>query len=135
LTAPLIKTLEANWFSQARTGNIFVPIGRVAYAAVVTGAYFIPQTAAAGTSAAESSRTYTVYNRGPGGTGTVVVASRLHETTSGSLVNDTPWALTLSATTASLILASGDVLELGSEYTSSGTLDPGGKIVVTYSRS
>jgi hypothetical protein len=133
LTVPWVKTLEANVGSVLATTNQQNVIGRVPYAAVVTAVTFIPNTSIAAP-ASGTGRTYTVLNRGTTGASSVTIASR-SVTSNVGLSDNQPFDLTLSATTASLIVASGDVLEAESTALTSNAPDPGGKFIVTFSRS
>jgi hypothetical protein len=139
LTAPLVKPLFANTVGCAAATDQNTIIDRVPYAGTVTGVYYVPQAGVTGLTLATASRTYTVTNRGSSavsGTGTVSVATFINAVSGAgfNLIDNVPADFTL-ATAASLICASGDVLELQSVHTTTGVLDPGGKIVVTYSRT
>lgn len=139
MTFPLSKTLEANTVGCAAATDQSTIIGRVPFAGTVTAVYYIPQASVTGLTLATASRTYTVLNRGSSavsGTGTVSVATVINAV-SGSginLVDNVQRDFTL-ATAANLVCASGDVLELTSVHTTTGVLDPGGKIVVQMLRS
>jgi hypothetical protein len=139
LTAPLIRTLEANTVGCAAATDQVTIIGRAPYAGTVTGVYYIPSASVTGLTLATASRTYTVTNRGSSavsGTGTVSVATLINAVSGAgfNLLDNVPSDFTL-ATTANLAVVSGDVLELQSVHTTTGVADPGGKIVVTFSRS
>lgn len=139
MTVPLVRTVEASTVGCAAATDQTTIIGRVPYAGTVTAAYYLPSAGVTGLTLATASRTYTVINRGSSavsGTGTVSVATLINAV-SGSGVNliDNVQADMTLATAASLICASGDVLELTSVHTTTGVLDPGGKIVVAFSRT
>ena len=139
MTFPLSKTLEASTVGIAATSDQNTIIGRVPFAGTVTSVYYIPQASVTGLTLATASRTYTVINRGSSavsGTGTVSVATVINAVSGAgvNLVDNVPLSFTL-ATAASLVCASGDVLELTSVHTTTGVLDPGGKIVVAMLRS
>ena len=51
-----------------------------------------------------------------------------------TLTNNVPSSLTLTATTAFLTVAHGDVLEWESSMSATGMNDPGGRVIITYSR-
>ena len=132
MTMPFIQTLEADTVGCAAATNQYTVIGRAPYAGVVTAAAYIPEDSVTGLTLATASRTFTVFNRGAGAA-TVSVAART--VSSGTNLSDTAaFSLTLG-TAALLTVASGDVLELESLAITTGVLDPGGKIVVTFSRS
>lgn len=135
MTAPLVRTLEADTVGCAAATDQNTIIGEAPFAGVITEVYYIPEDSVTGLTLATASRTYTVVNRGTG-TGTVSVATLINAV-SGAGVNLTENVqndFTL-ATAANLTLASGDVLELTSVHTTTGVADPGGKIVVRVSRS
>lgn len=139
MTVPIVKTLEASTVGCAAATDQVTIVGRVPYAGTVTAVYYIPSAGVTGLTLATASRTYTVLNRGSSavsGTGTVSVATLINAV-SGSGVNliDNVQADFTLATAASLVCASGDVLELTSVHTTTGVADPGGKIVVQYSRT
>lgn len=139
MTSPLVKTLEADTVGCAAATDQETIIGRAPYAGVVTSVEYIPEASVTGLTLATASRTYTVINRGTSaasGTGTVPVATLINAVSGAgvNLVDSVPRTFTL-ATDANLTLASGDVLALMSEHTTTGVADPGGKIVVTFSRS
>jgi hypothetical protein len=134
MTAPLVKTLESTTVGVAAATNEYTIIGRAPYAGVVTSCEYIPEASVTGLTAATAARTLSVVNKGAtGGTGTVSVASIL--IASGTnLVANVPTTLTL-ATAANRVVASGDVLAFSSTAITTGVLDPGGRVVVTYSRT
>lgn len=139
MTVPWIKTLEADVDGVAAATDQETIIGRAPYAGVVTSVEYIPEASVTGLTLATASRTYTVINRGTSaasGTGTVPVATLINAV-SGAGVNlrdSVPSTFTL-ATAANRVVASGDVLALMSEHTTTGVADPGGKIICTFSRS
>ena len=132
MTIPYIQTLEADTVGCAAATNQYTVIGRLPYAATITAVTYIPEDSVTGLTLATAARTFTVYNRGAGAA-TVSVATRT--VSSGTNLSDTAaFSLTLG-TAANLVVASGDVLELESLAITTGVLDPGGKIIVTYSRT
>lgn len=133
MTLPWIQTMEADTVGCAAATNQYTVIGRAPYACTVTAVAYIPEDSVTGLTLATAARTLTVFNRGTGGSSTTSVATRT--VSSGTdLTNCLPFSLTLG-TAANLVLASGDVLELESLAITTGVLDPGGKILVTYSRT
>lgn len=136
MTAPLVRTLEANTIGCLATTNQITMLGRMTFAGTITAATYIPSAAAAAP-ASGTGRTFTVYNRlssAVSGTGTVSMAAR-SATSNVGLVDNVPFDLTISATTASLAFVSGDVLEFESLALTSNVIDPGGRVIVTYSRT
>lgn len=81
------------------------------FAGKVTGARVV--ASAAMTGADTDSRTIQLHNRGTGGSGSTLVASKAF-TAGVNLVADDETALTLSATAADLVVAEGDILEFTS---------------------
>lgn len=139
MTISLTQTREASTVGCAAATDQNTIIGQIPYAATVTAVYYIPQAGVTGLTLATASRTYTVVNRGSSavsGTGTVGVATLINAVSGAgvNLVDNVRLDFTL-ATAASLVCASGDVLELTSVHTTTGVLDPGGKIVVAFSRT
>jgi len=139
MTIPLNFVLSADTVGCAAATDQETIIGRAPYAGVVSSVEYIPEASVTGLTLATASRTYTIINRGAaagGGTGTVPVATLINAV-SGSGVNlvDSVALAFTNATLANRTLAAGDVLALMSEHTTTGVLDPGGKIVVTIARS
>lgn len=139
MTAPLVRTMEASTVGCAAATSQNTIIGRVPFAGTVTAVYYVPQAGVTGLTLATASRTYTVVNRGSSavsGTGTTPVASVINAVSGAgiNLIDNVPTDFTLQ-TAPNLVCLSGDVLELMSVHTTTGVLDPGGKIVVVLSRS
>lgn len=136
MTLPLVRTLEANTVGVAAASNQLTIMGMIPAAGVVASVTYIPSASVTGLTAATAARTFTVYNRGSSavsGTGTVAVAT-LTIASGTNLVDNVPIAFTLG-TASKLVVASGDVLELESLAITTGVLDPGGKIIATFSRT
>jgi hypothetical protein len=135
LTAPFVLALEANTVGCLATTNQDTIVGRVPFACTVTAATYVPSASIAAP-ASGTGRTYTVFNRGSSaiGTGTVAVATK-SVTSNVGMTDNVAFDLTISATTASLICASGDVLEFDSAAVTSNAPDPGGRVIVTLSRT
>ena len=133
MTAPLVKnlTLDAQPVT-AISGDTLAVVDRAPFAGTVTAVTYIPVASKSGAAVANS-RTLNLYNRGAAGTGTTLVAT-LPLLSGTDLVDNVPKSLTLSSA-ASLVVASGDVLEWESLHMSSGMTDPGGKVLVTVSRT
>lgn len=139
MTAPLVRTIEASTVGCAAATDQNTIIGRVPFAGTITAVYYVPQAGVTGLTLATASRTYTVVNRGSSavsGTGTVSVATLINAVSGAgvNLIDNVPADFTLQ-TAANLVCSSGDVLELTSVHTTTGVLDPGGKIVCVLSRS
>ena len=107
-------------------------VGRAPYASTVSSVTYIPGGTAAPTSG--QARTFTVYNRNNStGAGTVSIAAK-GITTAAGMTDNVAFDLTISATTASLIMTSGDVIEFESALTGT-VVDPGGRLILTYART
>lgn len=131
MTSPLVRYVDADTNGCHATTDQLTIIDRVPFAATVTGATYIPSATVAAP-ASGTGRTYTVFNRTTGA-GTVSVAAR-SVTSNVAMTDNVPFDLTL-ATAANLVVASGDVLEFSSVALTSNATDPGGKVIVTLSRS
>ena len=87
--------------------------------------------------AAANHRMLSLYNRGSAaGTGTTRVATLdlTSAAAGGTLTNNVASSLTLTSTTTFLTVAAGDVLEWESSMSATGMNDPGGRVIITYSR-
>lgn len=148
MTTPLIRTMEMDVTSLAASADFSAPVGVVPFAAVVTSVQFVPAaTQITATAVAATVRTYTLYNRLGGstaitGTGTVVIARGALTSLSASntafgtgLIDNVASTLPLNATTTSLTVAAGDILEWESSHSgATGAVDVGGKVIITLSR-
>lgn len=134
MTVPFIRPMEANTVGCLATTNQVTIVGRVTFTAggTVTGVTYIPSGSIAAP-ASGTGRTYTLYNRSTGA-GTTVIATK-SVTSNVGMSDNVPFDLTLSTTTASLIVTSGDVLELSSDALTSNAADPGGRLIVTITRA
>lgn len=135
MTAPLIKNdLQLDVTSLTTAMDYSAVVGRAPYACVVTAVEYIPNGTQAGGATVANARALGLVNRGGGaGTGTTTIAAMSMTTTGTSLTDNVPASLSLT-TTPLLTLAAGDVLEWNSAKLTTGLNDPGGKVVVTYSR-
>lgn len=132
MTVPLIRAIEANTVGCLATTDQATIVGRVPFACTVTAVTYIPSASMAAP-ASGTGRTFTVFNRTTGA-GTVNVATR-SVTSNVTMADNVPFDLTVSATTASLICTSGDVLEFVSSALTSNVIDFGGRVIVTLSRT
>lgn len=136
MTLPWVQKATADMPSCSTAFDLSMPVFVAPYAATITSVQYVPAQSITAPILANS-RVFTLYNRGSGaGTGTAVVA-QLALTTSGSVgvTDNVPATITLSATTSLLSVESGDVLEWESLHRTTGVPDPGGQVVITYSRS
>lgn len=133
MTVPLVQSFFYDNSSQVTAADYSAIMGVAPFAAVVTAIQYIPNATASAPSSVANSRIYTVYNRGSGAaTGTTSVGVLALTTTVG-LTDNVPASFTLT-TAALLTMAAGDVLEFETLHRTTGMLDPGGRVVVTYSR-
>lgn len=136
MTVPLVRQFVLDVTSQATAADVSAVAALVPFACVVTSVQYIPNATQAG-GAIANSRILTLYNRGSGaGTGTTVVAQQAMTSgaAAGTLTDNVPAAIALSATTTFLTLAASDVLEWETLHRTTGLPDPGGRVVITYSR-
>lgn len=131
MRAPLIWELTTDVPAQAgvTTVQAFI-LGEVADSGTVTEVAIIP--AAAVTANTNNFRTFTVFNRGTVGTGTVSVAA-LDTSTTGFTDNDE--RLMTLATAANLLLTADAVLEVVETVASSGVAHGGYQIKAKISRT
>jgi len=133
MTAPMTTTVETDVQPVAAAGNTLdTVIGQAPYACTVTGVKYIP--AATITGAATNNRTVSVVNKGQAGAGTAAVATLNFASGTNATANDDR-VITLSGTAADLVLAAGDTLQWRSVPVGTGITDPGGRVVVTLSRT
>lgn len=132
MTFPLQRRYHANVQPVGTTASTLTPVDSAVEAETVSSVSYIPTSAQAG--AATNNRTLTLFNRGTAGTGTVTVAS-LQLVSGVDLADNVAKAITLSTTSANLLLAAGDVLEWSSVAVSTGIPDPGGVVKVTTTRT
>lgn len=131
MTAPLVRIIDADTNGCHATTDQVTIIDRAPFAGTVTAVTYIP-SATVSAPASGTGRTYTVFNRTTGA-GTVSVAAK-SVTSNVGMTDNVPFDLTLQ-TTPNLAVASGDVLEFVSTALTSNATDPGGKVIVTISRS
>lgn len=118
-------------------GVITLSAGRAAGAAgsgatgVVTAVRYLPN--ANYTGAATNYRSFQVRNKGAAGSGTTVVA-QLDGIGGVNLAAFDESAITLSGTAANLVVNDGDVLSSYSLHVGTGLADPGGRLIIEYSR-
>jgi hypothetical protein len=132
MSAPLIAKISVQAPAVGAGNDDHTVVGVAPFAGTVTAATYTTDTAVTG--ANTNTRTLTLYNRGQAGAGTTAVAA-LALTSGVNTVAYDEKALTLSVTAADLVVAAGDVLDFASIHAASGLADPGGEVVVTFSRS
>lgn len=102
------------------------------YAGTVDRVGYIPVSLVTG--ANTNSRTLTVTNRGQAGSGSTNVAT-LALVSGVNAAADAEKAVTLNATPANLVVAAGDVISFESTHVGTGIADPGGEVLVEFTRS
>jgi hypothetical protein len=133
MTAPFSQKLTQVAQPVGTAGNdLLTIVGEVPFAATVTEVTYLPGAALAG--ANTNSRTLNLYNRGPAGTGTTLVAT-LALVSGVNLVDNDEKTIPLSGTPANLQVAADDVLEWESLHIGTGITDPGGVVQVTLNRN
>jgi hypothetical protein len=106
---------------------------RASYAGTVASVTYAPDATLTG--ANTESRTCSLLNKGQGGAGTTVIATKAFVSTVNAAVGDET-AITLSATAADLVVAEGDILAWVSAHVgSTGLADPGGLVTITFQRT
>lgn len=117
----------------ATAGNdASTPVFVAPYPATVTSVQYVTATAITG--ANTNTRSVTVTNRGGAGSGSTAVAT-LQFNSGVNTAAYVPKTIAPSGTPANLVLAAGDVLTFDSTHVGTGIADPGGLVVVTYSRN
>lgn len=135
--SPFLQRMEINVPAVATAGNDQeLPAGRVnlggtGNTGVVTAVRYLAN--AAYTGAATNYRSFQVRNKGQAGTGTTVVA-QLDGINAVNLAAFDEAAITLSGTAANLVVNDGDVLSSYSLHVGTGLADPGGKLIIEYTR-
>ncbi len=130
MTFPLTRRYKASVASVVTTASALSLVDSVYEAETVSSVIYIPMAAVTG---AAAGRTFNAYNRSAVG-GTTLVAS-LTLTNNVDLSDNVPKTITLSTTSANLLLTAGSVLEWESVATGSGIVDPGGIVQVSTTRT
>lgn len=143
MTSPLVRTLVMDITSVAAGVQISKCFEPAPFAGVVSLVQFVPNLSQAhATAVAATLRTYVLYNRGAAGAGTTALASGRITSPAASqnafntgLEGNIPSTVPLTASSALLTIAAGDVLEWeSSESGGTGLRDVGGRVIVTLSR-
>lgn len=109
-------------------GDKVTIVGRARFAGIINSVEYIPNWTMTG--AATNNRTFTLFNRGSAGIGTVTVAQLLM--TAGASMTKFS-AVSLSITTSAAAISVGDILEWESLHVGAGLGDPGGQVIVQQS--
>jgi len=129
---PLVVTKQTQIDAVAATADVTIPVCEAPQTGTISRVTYTPSAAITG--ANTNSRTLTVTNRGAAGSGTTVVAT-LALTSGVNAAADAEKAVTLSGTAANLNVTQGDVITFESTHVgSSGLADPGGLVIVEFTR-
>lgn len=126
--APLVITVTVPVSAAAAGTSLTSPVAVAPFAGTVTAAYV---TTADLTGANTNSRTINVYNRGSGGSGATLVASKAFTSGVDAPAN-TKTPITATPTNA---VAAGDLIDWESLSVGTGLADPGGLAVITFTKS
>jgi hypothetical protein len=129
--SPHVDKMEFAIPAVAAGADDTTPLGPAPFDGTVTGVTFIPDAAITG--ANTDTRKVSIVNAGQAGAGTTEVAALQFNAGVNAAVSDEK-ALTLSATPANRDAVTGDVLSWKSDKVGTGIADPGGTVVITYSR-
>jgi hypothetical protein len=133
-TSPLIRIIDETIPAQGTAGTAQDQvIGRAPFNATATAASLVPEANL--TADNTNNRTFRVVNKGQSGSGTTVVASYQSNTAGGGLVAFDEKSLTLSATPANLVIASGDILAVDEVVAGTGVAHSGYRIIVEATRA
>lgn len=132
-TTPLVRAYRARVAAVAAGSDLESNIAEAEFAGTVTSVTYTPDAVLTG--ANTESRTIVLVNKGAAGAGTTVVATKAFVSGVNAAVDDET-AITLSATAANLVVASGDILAWQSTHVgATGLADPGGLAAVEITRS
>lgn len=131
MTFPLTRRYSRDVPATGTTASNYQLIDAATESETVSSISFIPMGSVTG--AATNNRAYNVYNRSATGGTTLVGSLTLGSGT--NLTDNVARALTLSSTSANLLLTAGQVLEWESIANGSGLADPGGVVVVNTTRT
>jgi hypothetical protein len=130
--APLVTKVRADSDGAAAGADSSVDV-RAPFAGTVSAVNYVPRTVLTG--ANTDSRTITVTNKGQDGSGSTVVASKAFVSGVNAPADDET-AITLSVVANAPTVAEGDILECASTHVgSTGLADPGGTIIVEFTRA
>lgn len=135
MTIPYVERFELDVTSLTTSMNLNAIAGKMKYAGSVTSVEYIPNATQAG-GIDVNHRMLRLFNRTTTGTGTVSMAvlDLTSANANGTLADNIPSSLSLS-NSAALLFTSGDVLEYQSSMSATGMNDPGGRVIITVSRS
>jgi hypothetical protein len=130
--APFVRRKEVPVGPVATAGNDLTTIlGRAPFTGVVTAVTYSTVTAITG--ANTNSRTVSLVNKGQSGAGTTVIATIAYTSGVNTVAFDEN-TVTVSVTAADLNVVEGDILAWTSVHVGTGIADPGGTVIVSFSR-
>jgi hypothetical protein len=133
VSAPLVRVREESVAAVGTAGNdLTTIIGQAPYDGTVSLVEFVP--AAAITGANTNTRVVALVNKGQAGSSSTTVASLQFDSGINATANNEK-AVTLSGTSANLVVAQGDTLLWTSTHVGTGITDPGGLVRVTFGRA
>lgn len=130
MTFPLTRRYKASVASVVTTASALSLVDSVYEAETVSSVIYIPAAAVTG---AAAGRVFTLYNRSAAGATTPIASLTLVSGT--DLSDNVPKTITLSTTSANLLLTAANVLEWESVASGSGVVDPGGIVQVATVRT
>lgn len=130
MTFPLKRRYRSSVPTVVTTASALSIVDSVYEAETVSSVIYVPAAAVTG---AAAGRAFTLYNRSATG-GTTPIAS-LTLVSGTDLSDNVPKTITLSTTSANLLLSALAVLEWESVATGSGIVDPGGIVQVNTTRT
>lgn len=126
-----VRSIQAMVPAAAAGADTTQVIGLAPYAGKVTAVEYIPDAAVVG--ANTNTRTLAVVNGGQAGAGSTSVAS-LALASGTNLTSEAQNAITLSGTPSHLVVAANDELVWNSTHAASGLADPGGLVIISFTR-
>lgn len=130
---PQIEVKRCVVAALALTVDATVAVMLAPFAGTIGGISYVPAANVTGDDT--DNRTLTVINKGQAGSGTTELASLLLETGTDLVAFDEN-EIPLSEAEGALTVAEGDVISFGSVHAgSTGLVDPGGLVLVTFNRA
>lgn len=128
---PLVVTRQSQVDAVAAGSDATTVVCEAPVTGTVSRVSYVPSAAVTG--ANTNSRTLTVTERGAAGSGSTNVAT-LALTSGVNAAADAEKNLTLSGTAANLNVTQGDVITFESTHVGSGIADPGGAVIIEFTR-
>lgn len=128
---PFVTTRQSQADAVAAGSDAQTVVCEAPQTGTISRVVYIPSALVTG--ANTNSRTLTVTNRGATGSGSTNVAT-LALTSGVNAAADAEKAVTLSGTAANLNVNQGDVISFESTHVGTGIADPGGAVIVEFTR-